>query len=103
MKFNSYFKVWETKKGRLENTADVRVSESFKKDNGEYITTFSGYVTFTGDAYKKLNKAKGKADFIKATGHITNKYDADTKKTYFNFYVDDYEEAGKQKDTAAWE
>lgn len=103
MKFESYFKVWETGKGKLQNTASVRVSESFKKDNGEYITTFSGYVTFTGDAFKKLNEAKGKADFIKATGHITNKYDFEKGKTYYNVFVDDYEEIGKKKDPSIWE
>lgn len=90
--------------GKTQNpsgrSTKVRASNSRKnKDTGEYDTEWSGYITFAGDAHRKLRSVglKEKVQIIDCD--VTTKYDEVKRIQYTNYMVWDIA-VGEPKDNA---
>ena len=81
------------------------ISTSRRKDeNSPWETDFQdGYVAFAGEAYKKAKELNIPENGIAITilnCEVRNKWDANTKKMYTNFYIYDFDIYGASNDNA---
>ena len=93
--------VWEIT-NRGENFSKVRLSTSRrdKKNDGEYITDFSGFVSLIGKANEKVDDIE---DVLGDGGEnarcrikigacdVSNRYDKEEKREYVNFTIFDFD------------
>ena len=83
----------------VESTSDTltkaRISISRKnKQNGEYDTDFSGFVSFVGTAAAKKAAVLKEKDRIRLGDvDVTNKYDKERNTTFTNFKIFSFEMA----------
>lgn len=90
----NYMTVWGVEEGKNGNMSKVRLSSNRKnKKNDQYEQDFSGYCAFVGEAHQKATKLKEK-DRIKILNcDVTTSYNKETKQSYVNFTVFDFEMA----------
>lgn len=95
---NSYVTVWDVQAD--EKKVRAQVSSSSKSTEGQWVQDFSDYLTFIGDAKEAAAKLQ-RRDRIKINKcKVTNTYDREKKRTYYNFTVLDFEladNAGQSK------
>lgn len=96
----AYATVWEVKPGN-GRYSDVRISISKKKrDTEEYVTEFSGYVRFVGDAHDAIQAYGERARIKIGECDVTNKYDKEKKVTFYNCAVFSFEDADGNSSSA---
>lgn len=96
-----YATVWEVKPGE-GNYVDVKLSTSRKnpKDNTKYMTDYSGFARFVGNA-KKMASGLKKLDRIHVTEfEVTNHYDKEKNLTFTNLAVFSAEMSGQSQNPA---
>lgn len=89
----SYCTVW-TVESKTDAITKARISISKKnKNTGEYVTDFSGFVSFVGSitAQKALKLNEGSRIKL-GDVEVTNKYDKEKQVTYTNFAVFSFDE-----------
>ena len=110
--------VWEITEER-NNFAKVRISTRRKdKKTEEYITDFSGFVSFVGNAFKKIDDIRdtlgdhGRCRIKLSACDVSSRYDKAAGREYINFTVfdftfpqengsgDDNKSSGKKADNA---
>lgn len=90
---NAYATVWETRTIKGPSLL-VRLSTSYKdKKTDQYISDFSEYVFFSGDAAKKAAKLKEKDRIRLLQTSVTSRWDKDKKVNHYTFNVWDFEMA----------
>lgn len=84
-----------------EKSAKIRVSTSRKGNDGKYITDFSGYVTFAGQAFEKLRTVAitDKTRLHLTAVDVTYQYDKTTGRGITTFWCYDFETKGEAKAT----
>lgn len=83
----AYATVWEVKEGN-GNYTDVRLSISRKDKNTDtYITDWSGFARFIGDAHTLASSLGEKSRIKLGDVDVTNRYDKDKQTTYTNYAV----------------
>ncbi len=96
---NDYATVWEVRTTRGASM-QVRISTSYKdKKTGEYVSDFSDYVFFSGDAAKKAAQLKEKDRIRLLQTSVTSKWDRDKKVNHYFFSVWDFEMADRNGGT----
>lgn len=88
----AYAHVWEVNQ-RTPRVTSVRVSISKKnKETGAYDTDFSGFISVVGSepAARALELKEG-MNIKLGSVDVTNSYNKETKKSYTNFVVFDFE------------
>lgn len=95
---NSYAKVW--KKGAISpdgTRQSAQISTSRKDKNGEYITDFSAYVNFYGNAFRVLESISEKDSIQIEKCSVQNKYDAQKKTTTVYYSIFECRDANQRK------
>lgn len=100
LKNNGFCTVWNNKETKtvvqlFEKYAEVTISTSKKKPNGQYETDFNGKVRFIGKAFEKIRTmALAEKDRLKLLEvETTNNYDKAKGKLYTNHICWDFEPA----------
>lgn len=105
----AYAKVWSAEDKGKYSVGNISISRK-NKDTDKYEVEFQdGFVRFVGDAHNALKDLSidEKGASIQITlCDVTNKYDAEKKKTYTNFVIFDFDvpdngSAGGKKGGAA--
>ena len=87
----SYAKVWKIEP--QERYTKVQISISKKNADGEYVTDFSGYVRFIGDAHRNIDSIS-EGDRIRIGDFdVSNSYNKETKTQYTNVAIFSFEPA----------
>lgn len=90
---NTFATVWEIKNTNGASVS-VRLSTSYKdKKTGEYISDFSEYVFFSGDAARKAASLKQKDRIKLLQTSVTSRWDKEKKVNHHFFSVWDFEMA----------
>lgn len=89
----SYCTVW-TVEPKTDAITKGRISISKKnKNTGEYVTDFSGFVSFIGSiTAQKALKLKEGSRIKLGDVEVTNKYDKEKQITYTNFNIFSFDE-----------
>lgn len=89
----SYCTVW-TVESKTDAITKGRISISKKnKNTGEYVTDFSGFVSFIGSiTAQKALKLKEGSRIKLGDVEVTNKYDKEKQITYTNFNIFSFDE-----------
>ena len=96
----SFAKVWSIELPKDKKFANVNLSISRKrKDADGYETTFSGFVSFVGDAYKKIGKLKEKDRIKILATDVDSSYNKEKKESKYFFKVFDWEPANTSSTT----
>lgn len=105
-KNGAFCTVWNNKETKtvvqlFEKYAEVTISTSKKKPNGQYETDFNGKVRFIGRAFEKIRTlALTEKDRLKLLEvETTNSYDKAKQRLYTNHICWDFEPA-ESKNTA---
>jgi predicted component of type VI protein secretion system len=105
LKTGGYATIWSVEdKGKFSN---VRLSTSRKNQDGEYVTDYSGYARFIGEAHNLASSLKEKDRIKVGDIEVTNSYNKETKKVeytnvaLFSFEMADGTGTATKKDTAA--
>lgn len=105
-KNGAFCTVWNNKETKtvvqlFEKYAEVTISTSKKKPNGQYETDFNGKVRFIGKAFEKIRTmALAEKDRLKLLEvETTNSYDKAKQRLYTNHICWDFEPA-ESKNTA---
>lgn len=95
----AYATVWETNV-ISEAMTKARISTSKKdKSTGKYETDFSGFVVFVGATNAKAAAYLKEKDRIKLGDiDVTQKYNKDTKTSYTNFVIFNFESYSNKAD-----
>lgn len=100
LKNNGFCTVWSNKETKtvvqlFEKYAEVTISTSKKKQNGQYETDFNGKVRFIGRAFEKIRTmALAEKDRLKLLEvETTNYWDKSKGKLYTNHICWDFEPA----------
>lgn len=99
---NAWATVWEVTEGNYG--VNGRISTSRKNKDGEYVTDFSGFVTFYGPAAEAAKKLSERDRIKIVSCDVTNSFNKDTKeaKNYFKIYefeTSDGESSSKEATT----
>ena len=90
---NAFATVWEVRSTHGASMR-VRISTSYKdKKSDQYVTDFSEFVFFAGDAAKKAASLKAKDRIKLLQTSVTSQYDKDKKTSHYSFTVWDFEPA----------
>lgn len=90
---NAYATIWETRTTNGPSLL-VRLSTSYKdKKTDQYVSDFSDYVFFSGDAAKKAAKLKEKDRVKLLQTSVSSRWDKDKKVNHYVFNVWDFEMA----------
>lgn len=85
---DQYATYWGTQEEK-ERYATVKISTGDKQQDGSYVNT-NWFARFVGKAFEKLDQLENK-DKIRITGKVSNPYNKETKKSYLNLVVFDFE------------
>lgn len=85
---DAYATYWGTQ-NEEEKYATVKISTGDKQKDGSYVNT-NWFARFVGKAFEKLGELESK-DKIKISGKISNPYNKETKKSFLNLVVFDFE------------
>ena len=101
----AYATVWEISK-QEETYSRIRLSTSRKdKRTDEFVTDFNGYVTLLGDAHKKIDRIAAALEDNErcrirlGAGDVSNRYDKDQEKQWYNIALFDFELVSSSSDT----
>ena len=101
---NNYAKVWKIfpkeKKDQRYTVVQLSTSRKNKKDN-TYTTDFSDYVRLVGEAETKAAELEAQDKIKLLTVGVSNSYNKDQKKTYYQCVCFDFEFDNQQKQAAA--
>ncbi len=89
----AYAKVWRDPE-RKEKYSKINISCSQKNKNGQYETTFSGFVMLLGEAHAKAESLHAGDRIQIGDIDVTNRYDKEKKITYTNFTMYDFTLSG---------
>ena len=97
---NNYAKVWKIfpkeKKEQRYTVVQLSTSRKDKKTNS-YSTDFSDYVRMVGEAEKKAAELEAQDRIKLVTTGVTNSYNKEQKKSYYQFVCFDFEFDNQQK------
>lgn len=101
---NNYAKVWKIypKEKKDQKYTQVQLSTSRKnKQTNQYTTDFSDYVRMVGKAEEKAAELEAQDRIKLVTTGVTNSYNKEQKKTYYQFVCFDFEFDNQQKQAQA--
>ena len=86
---NAWATCWEVR--NKDEKYSGRFSISRKKDNGEYVTTWTGWASMYGEAGKKAAQLTSKDRIQIKECDVTNRYDKEKDVTYTNYAIYDFD------------
>ena len=101
---NNFAKVWKIfpKEKKEQRYTTVQLSTSRKdKKNNTYTTDFSDYVRLIGDAEEKAAELEAQDRIKLLSVGVSNSYNKEQKKTYYQFICFDFEFDNQQKKAAS--